>query len=106
MDVFNFKLDDRPDDRFEASPLCLFIESLTMGESRAYDGFGRGIRSQAKAPHRALSMAARRAVSARHLCAVSARHPLAVSACHLLAPAWIVYHSVEEMYASNAPKAR
>ncbi|HKQ77831.1 MAG TPA: hypothetical protein VJ810_29305 [Blastocatellia bacterium] len=77
MDVFNFKLDDRPDDRFEASPLCLFIESLTMGESRAYDGFGRGIRSQAKAPHRALSMAARRALTPLAICALA---PLAIRA--------------------------
>ena len=58
MGVFNFKidywlddqLDDRPDDRFEESPLYLFIGSLTMGELRAYDGFGREIRSKAKAP--------------------------------------------------------
>ena len=63
MGHFNFKPDDRPDDQpgaqFEVSPLSLFIGSLTMGESRAFDGFEHAIRSQAKAPHRGLSMARR-----------------------------------------------
>ena len=94
MGVFNFKfddrLDDRLDDRFEESPLYLFIGSLTMGELRAYDGFGRGIRSQAKAPGSACQW--RRGAYGAVL------HPHALSLTDR--------DSVKEMYASRAPIAR
>jgi len=98
MGHFNFKPDgrpgDQPDDQFEASPLSLFIGSLTTGESRAFDGFGRATRSQAKAPHRGLSMAPRPRPA-----------PLVIHTGSR-ALAFIVGDSTEEMYVSKAPIAR